>query len=61
MGKEVLAIPEEKLEEVIWIIQAGLQYDYAFGDSPVSDETRKSLDKWCIEHEQRLAELKQDV
>jgi hypothetical protein len=40
MGKEVLAIPEEKLEEVIWIIQAGLQYDYAFGDSPMGSERR---------------------
>lgn len=47
MGTELLAVPEERLAEVILVIRMGL------GEDPtgVSDETRAMLDKWCDEHD----------
>ena len=43
MGKEILAVPEDNLEEVIRIIEAGLE---RYGEF-VSDNTRHNLEKWC--------------
>jgi len=45
MAKEILAVPEERLLEVIAVIRAGLAV------SAVSDETVVQLAKWCDEEE----------
>lgn len=41
MAKEILAIPEEQLLEVVRVIRAGLQV------VDVSRETFNELTKWC--------------
>lgn len=41
MGKEVLAIPEENLREVILVIQIGLKH------VDVSADTKSNLIAWC--------------
>ncbi len=46
MAKEILAIPEERLIEVIAVIRAGLEI------TETSDETREQLMKWCNEEEE---------
>ena len=44
MATEVLAIPEDYLQDVIWIIQAGcLSAKYA------SNDVREHLEEWCDE------------
>lgn len=50
MAKEVLAVPEEALPEVIRVIRAGLK---AIPD--VSSETREALLQWCEEEEEYLS------
>jgi len=45
MASEILAVPEEKLVEVIAVIRAGL-LAVSLADC-VSDETREQLEKWC--------------
>jgi len=52
MAKEILAIPEERLEEVINVIRAGLVV-YK-GTKAISKETRKQLLKWCDEEQEYL-------
>ena len=53
MGKEILAIPEERLEEVIYIIRAGIEYSQAIPLDPLvksktlSYETIEMLREWC--------------
>lgn len=48
MAKEILAIPEDKLSEVIAVIRAGLVI------ADVSSETIEQLTKWCNEEEEYL-------
>ena len=48
MAKEILAIPEESLTEVIKVIRNGLKH------SLVSDETRHNLEQWCNEEEEYI-------
>jgi hypothetical protein len=50
MAKEVLAIPEKSLAEVIAVIRAGLK------SIEVSDNTRRNLEAWCNTEEQYLEE-----
>lgn len=58
MAKEVLAVPEEHLEEVIKVIRAGLEHFYYGPRHPgVDPEVREQLLKWCDEEEQYLKEL----
>ena len=46
MAKEILAIPEESLPEVIRVIRAGLTY-FRLPSKNVSDETKDRLIDWC--------------
>lgn len=51
MAKEILAVPEQYVEEVILIIRTGLSnLDYSF----LSDEVVEQLEKWCDEEEEYL-------
>ena len=43
MAKEILAIPEESLNEVIIVIRTGLSYV----KDDISDETIEQLKHWC--------------
>ncbi len=45
MGKEVLAIPEEYLADVIRVLRAGLTVE------EVSEEVAEALNGWCDEME----------
>lgn len=49
MAKEVLAVPEECLEEVIQVIRAGLK-----ASPEVSVDVRENLERWCTDEEQYL-------
>lgn len=51
MASEVLAVPEEYLQEVINVIRAGLK------TTKVSGDTKYNLKKWCNEEEEYLKEL----
>ena len=48
MAKEILAVPEEYLEEVIRVIRAGLVIASA------CDVVREQLTKWCDSEEEYL-------
>jgi len=50
MATEVLAVPEEHLDEVIEVLRAGLD---VLGKK-VSRETRQRLEEWCSEEEDYL-------
>ena len=53
MGKEILAIPEEKIMEVVQVIRGGIEYTLAFDpESKVSSETVDRLIEWCDSHEE---------
>lgn len=51
MAKEILAIPEEALGEVIRVIRMGLEV------ADVSDDTRTALTLWCDDEEEYVARL----
>lgn len=51
MASEILAVPEEKLAEVIAVIRAGLR------TTKVSAETHDQLTKWCDAEEQYLKDM----
>ena len=51
MGKEILAIPEENILEVIEVIEQGLKV------TNVSNDVECNLKEWCREHREYLAEL----
>jgi len=59
MAKEILAIPEEKLSEVIAVIRSGLEHvDDGHNDlSTISDETREQLTEWCDKEEDYLKRI----
>lgn len=48
MATELLAVPEEKLPEVIRVIRAGLKKE------KVSRDTRKNLLTWCKMQEEYI-------
>lgn len=50
MAKEILAVPEEYLQEVINVIRAGLKV------TKVSGDVKYNLKKWCNEEEEYLKE-----
>lgn len=41
MGKEILAIPEDYLRDVVEVIRNGLEM------TPVPDDVREALEGWC--------------
>lgn len=57
MSKEILAVPEDKLREVIYIIRMGIAYSQAVPLDPlhniksISYETISSLHVWCDQEE----------
>jgi hypothetical protein len=55
MAKEILAIPEEYLEEVITIIRTGLK-----NSKKLTPQVKKQLEKWCKEEEEYLKELNEE-
>lgn len=58
MAKEVLAIPEENLEEVVRVIRTGLECVGSSHYLPqISDETRVQLTKWCDDEEEYLKRI----
>ncbi len=48
MGKEILAIPEENLQEVIKVIRAGLYHPHL---PKITSEVFENLIEWCNEME----------
>lgn len=54
MAKEILAIPEQRLGEVIRVIRAGLATKNL---KKVSQDTRKGLKGWCDDHAKYLKRL----
>ena len=46
MGKEILAIPEERVPEVVKVIRIGLSHA-----NNISNETFEQLAEWCDEYE----------
>lgn len=55
MGKEILAIPEEHLEETILVIRTGLLH------SDVKKEVYERLMDWCKSMKEHLEALKKDT
>jgi len=57
MAKEILAVPEDNLEEVIKVIRAGLDLLKRVPvGKEISEDTRRNLEKWCKEKEEYLKE-----
>lgn len=59
MAKEVLFVPEERLDEVIKVIRLGLLRAQQTGIF-IKEDTKAGLEKWCLDEElylQRLREL----
>jgi hypothetical protein len=51
VAKEILAVSEENLAEVIRVIRAGLKAE------KVSKEVRLNLSEWCKDEEEYLKEM----
>jgi hypothetical protein len=54
MAREVLAVPEQHLEDFIKVIRAGLSH------TDVDEEVREQLTDWCDDEEAHLQELAED-
>ncbi len=54
MVKEILAVPEERLAEVIKVIRAGLKA------IKISKDVKYNLSKWCKDEEEYLERLKRE-
>ena len=52
MGREILSVSEERLDEVIAVIRAGLR------EVTVSERTRDLLETWCEEESAYLRRLR---
>ena len=50
MAKEILSVPEEHLEDVIYVIRRGLRST----QRSVHEDVVKSLTEWCDEEEAYL-------
>lgn len=46
MASEILAVPEERVLEVIKVLRAGLH------QVEVSEDTRNGIESWCEEYEE---------
>ena len=55
MAKEILAVPEEKLEEVIHIIRTGMKHV-----ETIDSEVEEQLKKWCDSEEEYLESISED-
>jgi hypothetical protein len=53
MAKEILAVPEQHLEDVIYVIRRGLQST----KKGISKEVVEQLTKWCDDEEEYLKVL----
>lgn len=56
MASEILSVPEEHLEDVIYVIRRGLASTKRSIDKSVFDQ----LTKWCDEEEEYLKRLKEE-
>lgn len=56
MASEILAVPEERLREVIKVIRAGLKHT-----KNVSRDTRHNLLKWCRDEEAYLDDNQEET
>ena len=60
MSTEILAIPEENLDEVIYVIRAGIRFCQAIPIDPmvrgreISPKVLKLLEDWCIDESEYL-------
>lgn len=54
MSSEILAVPEEDLEDVIYVIRAGLN------EVVVAEHVVEGLENWCVEQEEYLLSLKDE-
>ena len=59
MASEILAVPEDDLEFVIYIIQTGLNNANSIYVHE-HKEAKKGLLKWCKEEEEYLKRLKEE-
>ena len=65
MAKEILAVPEGRLREFIYILRAGIEYSQAIPlDSSekfemISYETIHALREWCDNEEKYLDDLEE--
>lgn len=55
MAKEILAIPEENIPEVIRILKFGLESDFYDDNLDISEECREALNIWINEMEEHYA------
>ena len=53
MASEILSVPEEHLEDVIYVIRRGLQ----FTKKGIHKDVLRQLTKWCDEEEEYLKRL----
>lgn len=60
MGKELLAIPEEILWEVIGVIRAGLVHPLTTRNT-CSERTEKFLKGWINEYQEHALKLKHNM
>lgn len=55
MAKEILAVPEEHLEDVIYVIRRGLSST----KKGIDKEVFEMLTKWCDEEDEYVKRLKE--
>jgi len=54
MASEVLSVPEEHLEDVIYVIRRGLQST----EKALDPEVVRALKEWCNDEEEYLKQIK---
>lgn len=59
MAKEILAVPEEHLADVIKVIRAGIEV-ISFDQDSVDSEVIEQLTKWCDSEEAYLKDLAEE-
>ena len=65
LAKEILAVPEGRLREFIYILRAGIEYSQAIPLDPlakfemISYETIHALSEWCNDEEKYLDDLEE--
>ena len=57
MATEILAIPEERLKDVITVIRVGILLIENLKEYDVSDQTLRYLREWCVEEEAYLEKI----
>lgn len=58
MAKEILSIPEDKLDEVVQVILLGIRVVRDESIDDVSDDVIKNLEDWCSDIEEYLKRLR---